>query len=205
MTEFTGADEIRDRLSLMESMVMEGRRVSERWGWAFVLWGVAYYVAIVWTATAQFGWAWPITVIAAVLVEEAIRRARGSAKGRTTLARSIGSVWIAFGVSIFLLLFALSLSQRLTDAHVAFAILAAMLGMVNGASGMILRWRAQMVCAVAWWAAAVACCFEASMAFDTPLAFLAAVFLCQIVFGVYLMYLEGRRSRVRAEGMRSHA
>lgn len=205
MTEFSGADEVRDRLNLIESMMLEGRRSTEHWGWVFVLWGVAYYVAIVWSVEARFGWAWPITVIAAVLISELVRRARGGAHARTALSRSVGAVWSSFGVSIFLLLMGLALSGRLTDGHVAFAIIAAMLGMVNGASGMILRWKPQMACAVVWWAAALVCCWEKVLLFETPLAFLAAVFLCQIVFGVYLMYLESRKSRAQGEGIASHA
>ncbi len=42
--------ELKDRLSLIETMIAEGRRTTERWGWTFVLWGVAYYVAIVWVS-----------------------------------------------------------------------------------------------------------------------------------------------------------
>ena len=42
--------ELKDRLSLIETMIAEGRRTTESWGWTFVLWGVAYYVAIAWTA-----------------------------------------------------------------------------------------------------------------------------------------------------------
>ena len=40
--------ELKDRLSLIETMIAEGRRTTESWGWTFVLWGVAYYVAIAW-------------------------------------------------------------------------------------------------------------------------------------------------------------
>lgn len=202
MTEFTGTEEIRDRLSLMESMVLEGRRSTERWGWLFVLWGVAYYVAIAWSVEARFGWAWPITVVAAVLISGVIRRARGMGHARTQVSRAIGSVWAAFGISIFLLLMTLALSRQLTSAPVAFAIIAAMLGMVNGASAMILRWNLQMACAVVWWVAAVLCCFEKFLVLDTPVVFLAAVFFCQIVFGVYCMMLDGRVATAQRQ---SHA
>ncbi|MGC8549463.1 MAG: hypothetical protein ACP5M4_07160 [Acidobacteriaceae bacterium] len=206
MTEFTGANEVRERLDLIESMVLEGRRGTERWGWMFVLWGVAYYVAIVWTSTARFGWAWPITVIAAVIISAAIRRAlSGQMQAPTAVGRAVRSMWVAFGISVFLLMCALGISQRLTDPHVVFAIIAGMLGMVNGASAMILRWKPQMACAVAWWAAAVACCYGNLLVFDAPVAFLAAVFLCQIVFGAYCMMLDTRKPRVQAQGMSSHA
>ncbi len=202
MTEFKGSDEVRERLDLIESMVLEGRRSTERWGWVFVLWGVAYYVAIAWTALGRFEWAWPITMLAALVVSAAIRLSRSGGYSRTAASRSIGLIWAAFGVSVFLLLLALGMSQRLTDAHVAFAIVAAMLGMANGASAMILRWRLQMACAVVWWAAAVLSCYEKKLVLETPVAFLVAVFLCQIVFGVYCMMRDGRVATARGQ---SHA
>ena len=40
--------ELKDRLNLIETMIAEGRRTTESWGWVFVLWGLAYYVAIAW-------------------------------------------------------------------------------------------------------------------------------------------------------------
>ena len=42
--------ELKDRLSLIESMIARGPADTESWGWTFVLWGVAYYVAIGWAA-----------------------------------------------------------------------------------------------------------------------------------------------------------
>ena len=48
MTGSMEEQELKDRLSLIESMIAEGRRTTESWGWSFVFWGVAYYVAIAW-------------------------------------------------------------------------------------------------------------------------------------------------------------
>ena len=41
MVDHTTEQELKDRLSLIESMIAEGRRHTESWGWTFVLWGVA--------------------------------------------------------------------------------------------------------------------------------------------------------------------
>ena len=41
MQDHTTEQELKDRLSLIESMIAEGRRHTESWGWTFVLWGVA--------------------------------------------------------------------------------------------------------------------------------------------------------------------
>ena len=49
--------ELKDRLRLIESMIAEGRRSTESWGWTFVLWGVAYYVALAWSILGRGHWA----------------------------------------------------------------------------------------------------------------------------------------------------
>jgi len=65
MTENFERQELHDRLSLIESMIAEGRRTTESWGWTFMLWGVAYYLAIVWATWGRFPFAWPLTMTAA--------------------------------------------------------------------------------------------------------------------------------------------
>jgi hypothetical protein len=44
---------------------------------------------------------------------------------------------------------------------------------------------------VVWWAAAVVACFASEA--KTGIAFLAAIFFCQIVFGIYAMFCESHR------------
>jgi len=44
-----------------------------------------------------------------------------------------------------------------------------------------------------WWACAVFACFGKSG--QITVVFLAAIFFCQIVFGIYAMVLESRRNR----------
>jgi len=56
MTGNVEEQELKDRLSLIESMIAEGRRTTESWAWTFVFWGVAYYVAILWTAVYHWPW-----------------------------------------------------------------------------------------------------------------------------------------------------
>lgn len=41
--------ELKERLALIEQMMTAGRKSTESWGWTFVLWGLAYYVAIGWS------------------------------------------------------------------------------------------------------------------------------------------------------------
>jgi hypothetical protein len=192
--------ELKERLSLIEGMIAEGRRTTESWGWTFVLWGVAYYLAIAWSTLGHGVWAWPVTTLLAAIVTVVGASLKGGDHPETTLGRAIGSIWIALAVSLFLLFPALGLSGRLTDLHLFVAVVSAILGMANGASALILRWKAQAACAVVWWLTAVASCFGTDA--QSMIVFLVAIFLCQIVFGIYGMIAEAqerkRRDPIRA-------
>ena len=132
--------ELKDRLALIEQMMKAGRRSTEEWGWTFVLWGVAYFVAIGWSALGAT-YAWPITMVATcVLMGVVLGRRRR--KPRSTTNRSLVGVWIALGVTMMTLMPALAISGRSADPHASIAVVCALLGMANGASGIVLKWRA---------------------------------------------------------------
>ena len=194
MQDHTTEQELKDRLSLIESMIAEGRRNTESWGWTFVLWGIAYYLAIAWSAWNHSAWAWPVTIVIAVVVTFVVASLKAGNQPETTLGRAVGSIWIASGISMFLLFLALGLSGRLTD-HLFVAVISAILGMANGASALILRWRVQFACAVVWWVAAVTTCFGTDA--QSMIVFLVAIFLCQIVFGVYGVIAEAQERKPR--------
>jgi fatty acid desaturase len=195
MQDHTTEQELKDRLSLIESMIAEGRRNTESWGWTFVLWGVAYYVAIAWSAWGHNVWAWPATVSVAVIGTFVVASRKTGNHPGTSLGRATGSIWTALGISMFLLFLALGVSGRLTDQHVFVAAMSAILGMANGASALILRWKVQFACAVVWWVAAVATCF--GTAAQSMIVFLVAIFLCQIVFGIYGVIADARERKQR--------
>ena len=190
MTGNFEGNELKDRLNLIESMIAEGRRTTESWGWTFVLWGVAYYVAIAWSAWGNSMVAWPVTMTAAGVLTGAVASRMTSSKPETTIGRAMGSIWIALGASIFVLMMSLAISGRL-DTHVSVAVIGAMLGMANLTSSLILKWTMQFGCAVVWLATAVAACFVSDR--QCAILFLAAIFVCQIVFGIYAMISESRR------------
>jgi hypothetical protein len=168
---------------------------TKSWGWTFVLWGVAYYLAIAWSMLGHGVWAWPVTTLIAAIVTFVVASLKADDRPETTLGRAIGSIWIALGISLFLLFVPLGLSGRLTDLHVFVAVISAILGMANGASALILRWNAQAACAVLWWVAAVAACFGTDA--QCMILFLVAIFLCQIVFGIYGMIAEAQERKRR--------
>ena len=192
--------ELHDRLALIQQMLSEGRRDTESWGGIFVLWGVAYYIALAWTAWGHSGWAWPITVAIAVIASILLGSAKGRRQPGTTLSRAVVSIWIALGISMFLLFLSLGFSGRLTDQHVFMAIISAILGIANGASGLLLRWKAQLLCALAWWISAVITCFGSVR--QSTIIFLIAIFLGQIVFGFYGIISE---SSARKASTPAHA
>jgi len=199
MTASNEAQELKDRLSLIETMIAEGRRTTRSWGWTFVFWGVAYYVAIGWTAYNQWPFAWLVTMLGAWLLCGAIiwskKKRQPQRRPCTTIGRAISSIWFATGVSMVLIFPALSFSGHV-NWHIFVAIVAAMLGLVNGASGMLLRWKAQIATAYVWWAATVAACFGSDN--QCSFVFVVAIFFCQIVFGVYGMVIEARERRLEA-------
>lgn len=195
MQEHITEQELKGRLSLIESMIAEGRRTTESWGWTFVLWGVAYYVAIAWSAWGPGAWAWPVTVLIAMIITVVVASSKAGNHPGTTLGRAIGSIWIALAISMSLLFLALGVTGRLTDQHVFVAVVSAILGMANGASALILRWKVQLACAVVWWLAAVAACY--GTAAQSSIVFLVAIFLCLILFGVYGMLADARQRKRR--------
>jgi len=190
MQDHTTEQELKERLGIIETMIAEGRRNTESWGGTFVLWGVVYYLALAWSAWGHSVWAWPATMLIAVIVTVVVASLKAGNHPGTTLGRAIGSIWIALGISMFVLFLALGLSGRLTDQHLFVAVISAILGLANGASALILRWKVQLACAVVWWVAAAATCFGNDA--QSMIVFLVAIFLCQIVFGIYGVIAEAQ-------------
>ena len=191
--------ELKDRLSLIETMIAEGRRGTESWGWVFLLWGVAYYVAILWSSTSFPGpiWgreflAWPVTMTITFVLTLVIGTRKQGRGAATTIGRAIAAMWMAMGISMFTLLLSLGLSGR-GEQQVFIAVIASMLGTTNAASSIILKWKMQFACAVVWWGAAVASLFTNVP--QSTMVFVVAIFFCQIVFGIYGMIAEARERK----------
>jgi hypothetical protein len=198
MTANIEEHELKDRLSLIENMIAEGRRTTESWGWTFVLWGVAYYVAIAWSALdPQHFWAWPVTMIAASVLTGVLASRNRHKRPGTTLGRAMMAIWTAMGISTFTLMLSLGISGRL-DLHIAVAIVGTMLGTANATSSIILKWKMQFACAVVWWTATVASLFSSESLAGAE--FLVAIFFCQIAFGIYGMICESRKRRASGTG-----
>lgn len=187
------AQELNERLKLIETMMAEGRRKTESWGWSFVLWGIAYYVAIAWSMLDKSGIAWPVTMIATALLTAVIGRRVRLTGPETTVGRAIGAIWIAVGISLFVFCFTGAMTGH-NEVHTFLAVIECMLGLVNAASGMILRWWMQLAVAVLWWSAAIGTFLVTES--QAGWIFIAAIFVCQIVFGTFMAVSEMRSRRL---------
>lgn len=184
--EITTAD-LRARLAMIETMMAEGRRSTSRYGGIFVLWGVALILATVWSSWGPSRTAWSITMptFAAIMAILISRKRRGLPI--SGLSRAVTAVWCASGIALMLVLSGLS-SAGHYETHVFLAIVGGILGLANFASSITLRWWPQLFCAVVWWISALAACFVNER--QAGWVFIVAVFLCQIIFGVYVMIAE---------------
>ncbi len=191
---------LEERIALIESMMREGRRSTEEWGWNFLLWGIAYFVAVAWSSYLPHAGgallAWPITMIFAVLLTVGIARRRTQNKPRTEKSRALQAIWSAMGFGIFVFAFPVAFTGHY-QAQSFMAAIEVMLGIAHWASGSFLRWTAQIVVGAVWWAAAIASCFVAAA--GVAYIFLGATLICNIAFGIYLMIRESR-DKARARG-----
>jgi hypothetical protein len=197
MTEQETQEDLLTRFELVETMVKEGRRSTEYWGWTFVLWGTAYLIAIGWSYWShQPNIAWPVTMIAATVVTIVVSSKKKRARPQTPISRAISGIWIAVGTAIFIFCFAVGISGH-AEMHSYMATVEILLGVANCAISIVLRWRGQLVMALLWWISAVATVFVHSqwimpiLIFDTLVGFLG--------FGLYLMYRERRDRRLRVQ------
>lgn len=194
MSRNTTEQELKEQLNLIQTMIAEGRRSTQSWGWSFLLWGVAYYVAAAWSTLGHSYWAWLVTMTIAVVLTGVFGARVSRGHPETMFGRAIGSVWKVMGVSLFIVLVALGVSGHY-NIHVYMAIIGGMLAVAHGTSSLILRWKMQFACALVWLGAGVAGSFGPES--QAAISFLAAVLFGQIIFGIYAMTLDARRRAPR--------
>lgn len=195
-------NELNDRLRLIESMISEGRRKTGRYGWNFLLWGIAYYVAIGWFMLTHSGLAWPVTMVTAALLTTAIGSRQAGKDPRTTTGRILGALWTAGGIALFVFAFCAAYSGH-ASSQMLIAGVEVILGLINLASGFILRWWTQQLCGCLWTGFAAASFFLSEQ--TVGLLFLAAIFVCNILFGLYLMMMEMRSGKAIPNPGSAHA
>jgi hypothetical protein len=181
--------ELLDRLRLIEHMMVEGRRTTERWGWMFLLWGTGPLLGMWWEARGpRRELAWPVVTLLCMIVNGAVvrrRRRRGTA--RSTVGMAISAVWWAAGAAMLVLALAAAWSRAL-DLRALYILFFALAAVAYTASSITLRWGPQFAAGLVWWAAALA-------AFVLPASQLSlvaagALLLGSVTFGAWLTYRE---------------
>ena len=190
--------DLHDRLQLIESMIQEGRSSSGYWGWTFLLWGVAYLIAIAWTYFLPYPqYSWPVTMTATALLFAAMIRWKHTKRPRpeSSRSRALAGIWFAVGTAIFLFAFAGAASGHF-EFHMYLAGIEILIGTAHASSAFTLRWRPQFLIALVWWISGVASYYVA-VAYLLPIMIVATL-IGNIAFGIYLMRLEsaGRQTRV---------
>lgn len=184
---------ILDRLRLIEDMMAEGRRSTQRWGWMFLLWGIGPITAMLWEARgAQPALAWPVVVAVCIVVNGIVlrnRKTRGEA--RTTTMRSVSAIWASAGLTVLLLTAGAAWSHKL-DLRSLYIAVFAVTGAAHSSSSAILRWIPQFLVAAVWWLATL-------VAFVLPAEHLlllaaAALLVGNVGFGAWLTYSEWKHT-----------
>jgi|SRR5579883_253116 len=187
MTDEINRHDLAERVKLIEDMLAEGRRTTSRWGWTFVLWGIAYYIAIFWSNVASPSVAWPVCMIVTSIITAFGGRFMNRGTPRNAKSSALMSIWTAVGIALFLFAFGASMSPHRSEAIILGGV-EILLGTANIASGLTLRWKTQLTAGLLWMAAGTSSFFVGEKVMG--ILFLVAIFLCQIVFGVYLMLHE---------------
>lgn len=191
----TTRDDLLQRLELMEAMITEGRRNTGRFGWIFILWGLACLSGI--GASYFFPhsyWVWPIVISCGFVIQFvgiAMHRRSGNWPAENMKSRSVAAVWRMMGIAI--ILYVTPAIATHTVHQIAYiAAIFMFLGTAHATSAVILRWKAQGVVAGLWWAGGVATYFVPRDYVIT--IYVVEMIFCMVLFGVYAMMLERRRA-----------
>lgn len=188
--EQANRQDLQERFELIEKMMLEARRTTEYWGWNFVLWGIAYLIAIAWSSTTfNPNLAWPVTMIATGVATAVIAKRKNKGRPETVLGRAMMAIWVSVGAALFLFCFSTGFTGH-WEIHASTAAIETLLGAANMASGILLRWRVQASVGILWWAAAIATCLVPAA--QVGLIFIAITAVGMIGFGFYLMLLESK-------------
>ncbi|HEX3748459.1 MAG TPA: hypothetical protein VHW09_31245 [Bryobacteraceae bacterium] len=181
--------ELLDRLKLIEHMMVEGRRTTERWGWMFLLWGAGPLLGMWWESRGpRPELAWPVVTLLCMVVNGvAVRARRRRGTARSTVGAAISAVWGSAGAAMLVLALAAAWSGML-DLRALYILFFALAAVAFTASSIILRWGPQFAAALVWWAATLA-------AFVLPtrqlsLVAAGALLLGSVTFGAWLTYRE---------------
>ncbi len=178
--------ELLARIDLIERMVLEGRRKTQYWGWAFLLWGTGHLVAVAWQTIGHSDIAWGVTMSLCAVITVLVASTRKESSP-TLSSRALGGVWFGLGISLCLLA-GLGIPFRTLRPESFVAVFFLLTGAAHFASSQISRWRVQLILGLVWWGAAV-------LAMAGPREWIGWTFIVmclfgEVGFGLYLMAKE---------------
>jgi hypothetical protein len=193
MKDGTTRDDLMQRVALMEAMIAEGRSMTMRCGWIFVLWGLVDLAGVALELLhPDYLWNWPAVIAMGILIQFAglrMRRNSGRVCAANTQSRAISAIWAMMGVSLTLYCFTAIFTHR-SGGVTYLAAIFIIIGFAHAASAIILRWRVQGAVAILWWAGGLASFFLSSIRFLGVFCF--EMLFGMILFGIYAMILERR-------------
>jgi hypothetical protein len=190
--EESDRSELLTRLRLIEEMMSEGRRTTQRWGWMFLLWGLGPLAAMFWEDRLAYpALAWPVVMAACVIVNGAVLRARRRrGEARTAVTHAVSAVWGSAGATVLMLALGAAWSGAL-DFRALCVALFALAAVAHSATSVILKWTPQFLAALVWWAAGLAAFLVPAA--DLHLLTAAALLFGNVAFGAWLTHREWSR------------
>ena len=90
------------RVRMVEDMVQEGRRATERWGWAVIMWGTGEIAAAVLSRRTAQPWLPWIAILGSCFLVNLVYAitARQRAGHTTPISRILTGVWLGVTISV---------------------------------------------------------------------------------------------------------
>jgi hypothetical protein len=188
----TNRDDLVRRLELMETMIAEGRSLTTRCGWIFLLWGVVTLAGIAWEWFKPSYWIWPSVLAAGFLllfIGKALQKP-SPARCANMQGRMVGAIWSMMGLATTLYV-AAAMVRHLTWQLSYLAAIFMFVGLAHAISAIVLRWPVQGAVAALWWIGALAMFFVHSQK-AIFIVFPLEMFFGMVLFGLYSIVLDRR-------------
>lgn len=186
-----------ESLEIISQMIQSAKVSLSDDGIYFLLWGCAVFLCamsqfiLIQTGTSDGGIIWPIVMIGAGVVSTIIGRSRAQkAKVKTFVEGAIHYIWIAFGISLFIILV---FANTNTNWEGIYPMIMILYGIGTFVSGGVLRFRPLKLGGFFCWACAVA-------AFFVPFQYQLLIISAAVLFGFIIpgLMLRNRYKRETA-------
>ncbi len=149
-------------LALIKQMMLDSRRVIADNGWHYTFWGVVvtitltanYIMALQNVPMKNAGLMWFITMVSAAIIDGIIgRRESRKRRVKTFAGQLLSSLWLASGISMFMLGFIGTLTGAYNPIYIC-SLISIVLGVAYFTSGSIQQIKWLKMLSLGWWAGA---------------------------------------------------